>query len=288
MKKRLVLGLVLILYFIHSEAQSTHYGIGFGQALYWGDLNGPSFGKNLTKNNGYAFQVFGRRHFNEFFAVNGSLIFSRVRGSDANSNLQWQKERNLSFRSVINELSINFEYYPLRFAPGTTFHNFSPFISFGLAGFYFNPTAIYQGNEYELQRLGTEGQGIPGFKDKYSKFSGALSFGGGLALKINEQLIIHGSLICKRTFTDYIDDVSGNYVNYNELLASNGALSAALADRTGEFLGGGEPIIRETGTQRGGASVRDYYFTALISFSIKLMDDNSYRKRKSKVKCPQF
>lgn len=292
MKQKLVLLFAFALISFGIKSQSTYYGAGIGQALYWGDLNSPVFFDNIKNNNGFAIQAFVRHHLNDYFAFKGNAMFSTVKGSDSNSNLEWQKLRNLSFKSSINELSVNFEYYPLKFSPNTEYNNWSPYASVGLAGFYFNPKAEINGNEFELQPLGTEGQGLPGFEDKYKKIAAAISFGGGLAIRFNERVIIHADVLCRRAYTDYIDDLSGNYVNYFELFNSptNGPLSATLADRTGEFLGASEVITRETGTQRGGIAVRDYYFSGMISFSIFLADGkkSAFRKGKSGIQCPSF
>lgn len=290
--KKILLGLTFLLASVTIiNSQSTYYGAGIGQALYWGDLNSPDFMTNITNNNGYAFQVFVRKHLNDYFSVKGNLMFSRVRANDANSEAEWQLRRNLNFRSVLNELSAHIEFYPMKFSPNTAFDNWSPYLSLGLAGFYFNPTTSINGNEFELQPLGTEGQGMQGFDKKYKKVAAAMSFGGGLAIRFSERLIVHSDILCKRATTDFIDDISGNYVNYFELFNSptNGPLAATLADRTGEYLGSTEVVTRETGTQRGGHTVRDYYFAATISFSIILNDGKSFGRRgKSGIECPKF
>lgn len=274
-----------------SLSQSTYYGAGLGYSFYWGDLNSPSFFKNIANNGGIALQVQARHHFNDYFSVKGSAIFGRVRANDANSNQEWQLMRNISFKSVLNELSAHLEFYPLRFSPNTNYYNWSPYLSFGLGGFYFNPIAELNGNEIELQPLGTEGQGMPGFEDKYNRIALSLSIGGGIAVRFSERVIIHADILGKWTTTDYIDDISTIYVNYDQLRNSptNGLLAATLADRTNEYLGISEPLQRETGTQRGGSSVNDYYFTTMISFAVKLNDNSGYRKGSKKgIDCPKF
>jgi hypothetical protein len=291
MKKYFIALILLVSGVSSSHSQSTFYGAGIGQGLYWGDLNSPDFLTAIKSNNGFAFQAFVRHHLNYHFAIKGNLLFSRVKGNDASSDLDWQKERNLSFKSPINEFSISAEYYLLKFITDSPGSSWSPYATFGVAGFYFNPKAELNGNEFELQPLGTEGQGLPGFKNKYKRIAGSFLFGGGLAMKIRDKVIIHADVIGRRSTTDFIDDVSGSYVNYDELRVGNGILAATLADRTAEYFGSSEPIQRETGNQRGGKSVRDYYFTGMISFSILLSDGgaNSFKnKGKSKIKCPTF
>ena len=97
-------------------------------------------------------------------------------------------------------------------------------------------------------------------------------------------------VIARRTFTDYIDDISGTYVNYNELASINGEMAAILSDRTPEYLGINEPLNRSTGEKRGGESVKDWFFTAMVSFGFNLTDYESLTTRKSRYKsnCPKF
>jgi hypothetical protein len=99
----------------------------------------------------------------------------------------------------------------------------------------------FRGNEVRLQPLGTEGQGMPGFDSKYNLMSAGLSLGGGAKIKISETINIGFESSLRRTLTDYLDDLSGNYVNYDDLSAGNGVLAASLGNRMNEYLGQSEP-----------------------------------------------
>ena len=61
-------------------------------------------------------------------------------------------------------------------------------------------------------------------------------------------------------------------VSYNELLATKGELSAALANRQGELLGS-DPVVVPTGTQRGDGKTSDTYFILGMTISYNFFDN---------------
>jgi hypothetical protein len=213
-----------------------------------------------------------------------------MKGNDANSDQKWQKERNLNFRSNVFELGVTGEYYLFGFDPFTNEKPFSPYVTAGLVAGYFNPKTTYNGTEYDLQPLGTEGQGIAGFPRKYNKYFVGIPFGGGAILKVNRAFDISLDIIARRTSTDFLDDVSGNYVNYNDLKAGNGELAAILGDRTNEYLGLNEPSIRNTGDQRGGSQIKDWYFTFMVNLAFTIAEGDTFirKRRVSTSNCPKF
>ncbi len=273
-----------------NNAQYSELGVGLGISTYWGDLNGPSFSTNLFKNSGLALQLSYRQMFGKNIGVRGAFSIGTFKGDDANSSIDWQKLRNLNFKSPITELAVMGEYYFFGFDtdPGSSI--FSPFITVGIAGFKFDPKTTYQGNEIRLQPLGTEGQGMPGFGDKYGLYSFSIPFGAGAKLILSESLNLSFEVILRKSFTDYIDDLSTNYVNYDDLRASNGALSANLSNRMNEYLGQSEPVQLATGSQRGGAKVNDYYAFTMFTINFMINDSKGRRRfgRSGKVICPTF
>ncbi|MFM2392950.1 MAG: hypothetical protein RLZZ546_932 [Bacteroidota bacterium] len=281
---------LLLLLYGSLQAQGLQLGFGIGKSVYWGDLNSSEFSSNINNNGGLALQIFGKYNYKTRGAVKTSILFGKLAGSDAFQTAEDLRIRNLSFRSNIFEFSILGEYYFFGYDPFAAENVFSPYVSFGVAGFYFNPIADYQGNSFELQPLGTEGQGNPGYGAKYKKFNAGIPFGAGAVFRLNQSMDITFDIIARKTFTDYIDDLSGSYVNYNELAALNGPIAAALADRTNEYLGLSEPLIRETGFQRGGKLVKDWYFTAMFGFGFTLTDYSTINRRKSNYRpdCPKF
>ena len=93
------------------------------------------------------------------------------------------------------------------------------------------------------------------------------------------------------TFTDYIDDVSTIYISYPELYEQAGPLTAALANRQGEYLGT-EPVIVPTGSLRGNPDTKDLFGTITVRFGSPLdVSSNNIKVRKNgskTIKCPKF
>ncbi|MGB4838779.1 MAG: DUF6089 family protein [Saprospiraceae bacterium] len=293
MNSTLAIRLIFLFIFIipfKIDGQYTEFGFGGGVSTYWGDLNNPSLSSNLVKNSGAALQLHLRKIFKNRIGVRASFVYGHIKGDDSNSDLDWQKERNLSFKSVLTEFALMGEYYLFGFdtEPGGTV--FAPYLTAGISGFRFDPKTIYRGNEVRLQPLGTEGQSMSGFGNKYSLFSGALCFGGGAKFIISESVTIGLEVVMRRTFTDYLDDVSKSYVNYDDLSAGNGTLAANLGNRTGEYFGQTDPVQLPTGAQRGGAFIKDYYIVSMITVNM-IIDSGTGRRKynnSNKVVCPKF
>jgi opacity protein-like surface antigen len=287
--RNIFLGVVMVFVsLVSGAAQFAELGIGGGATTYWGDLNGPVAQRNLVTNSGYAFQVSYRKMYLNRYGLRMSLASGKMKGDDANSNLSWQQLRNLKFSSTIVDLSVMGEWYAFGYNPEEGNTRFCPFFTAGLSAFRFDPKTVYQGQEVRLQPLGTEGQGIPGFKRRYSLTNVGLPIGGGAKIILTENINISAEVIMRWTATDYIDDVSTTYVTYEDLLAGNGTLAANLGNRMNEYLGQDAPVILETGATRGGAKVNDYYFMSVVSINV-LLDPKAMRiGKKYKVTCPKF
>lgn len=272
MKRLLLLACLLVSIIPMLLSQHLEAGIMLGGANYLGDLSNNSSAIYL-KETKFAFGGMLRYNVNDYFTARLSLNLGRVSGADANvNNDQFVRERNLSFRSSITEVALTGEFNILGYQPNGLYSPISPYLFVGVALSHFNPKARYQGRWVKLQPLGTEGQGMPGFEDKYSRTTVAIPFGVGLKYALTDKINLGFEIGARPTFTDYLDDVSGAYVSYPELLAGNGELAAALGNRTGE-LKGGEPVIVETGTQRGDDAKRDWYFLAGITVSYNFLDN---------------
>lgn len=265
------------------QAQKLELGLGIGASTYWGDLNATDFTTNL-KNSGLAVEITGRAVYTKYLGVRVNLAFGSVNGDDSRATNLWQKERNLSFQSHIIELAAMGELYFFQFDEESVF---IPYLTAGVALFHFDPKTKWNGSDYRLQPLGTEGQGLPGYDKPYSLISASIPFGAGGKLRLNEKTNISFDLIARRSFTDYLDDVSTNYVNYNEFLSNGKTLTANLANRMHEFRGTSELVNLPTGSQRGGAKVKDYYFFTMIGIHFH-MGNGFSSKYGHNPNCPKF
>lgn len=281
MKKLVVL--ISLLFFINNTyAQKSVLGAGLGFSTYYGDLSSDIL-QNDLKQSHPAIQLFYSYYINQYLNLKFDLGYGNVSGDDSYSSRDWQKERNLSFKSSVTEVSAIAEINFLGIK-----HKINPFLFFGVNMFHFNPKAYYNGQWIELQPLGTEGQGTYLYPDrkKYSLYEYSIIFGGGVKMQINQSVMLSFELGWRKTNTDYLDDVSKDYAGYEELKNTNGELAAELADRTDEY-NGFDPATRIPGTQRGGEKVKDYYTMSFVNF-IYILDKANLFKRRNKVVCPKF
>jgi hypothetical protein len=105
--------------------------------------------------------------------------------------------------------------------------------------------------------LGTEGQGTtarPG-SETYKVDQIAVPFGAGLKFNLGK-VDVQLEWGMRRTGTDYIDDVSGTYVDNDLLAFENGPLAALLADPSGID---DIPGLTNTDRARGDSNTRDWY-----------------------------
>ena len=280
MKKLIVI--IALFFFINSiYAQKSELGLGIGMSTYFGDLSSESLSVNLKQSHP-AFQVFYNYYFNRFVNTRLSLGYGTLSGDDALSSKKWHVERNLSFRTSIFEFSGLVEYNIFGIS-----HRINPFIFSGVNVFHYNPKTLYHGEWVFLQPLGTEGQGsfLHPDKVKYSLYDMSIVFGAGIKFRLSNSLMLSFELGWRRSNSDYIDDVSKDYVNYYELVRTNGQLAADLSDRTLELTG--QKPDRKSGSKRGGNLNKDYYTMTFVNFVYSIHSGNPFKSR-NRVSCPHF
>jgi len=272
--------LILFTLFLSAQciAQKTTIGFGVGGSNYWGDLNTPSFINNVQQTN-FAFQVHIKQYITPKLDIRFNALFGQLSGDDAKSSAEWQILRNVNFNSSLKEYSLVAEYSLVDVISDKAEYRFTPFIAAGIALFQFNPKTSYindigQTVSVELQPLGTEGQGLAGYPEKYSLSEISIPFGGGFRYAVNDNISIGIELIGRFTFTDYIDDISTNYPFNEDLLLNGqrGILASQLSYRGDELAGTpdvGIPMEKE-GDTRGSESVKDYYFTGMLNLTYRL------------------
>lgn len=253
-----------------SHAQSLHLGIFGGISNYQGDLVDKVFVKHNTK---AAAAITAHYELTEHWTLRSSFLFTKLTGNDA-FNAPALRPRNLSFTTSLSELSVGAEF--------ATFNldkkRWTPYLFGGLALFHFDPYAKdAQGGKVFLKPLSTEGQGIAGYGNvrPYARTQVALPAGAGLRFAVTDKVRIGLEFCVRKLFTDHLDDVSTVYADAADLLRERGPLAVAYAYR-GDELPGGNPQFPQKGTQRGGASQRDYYYTAGLTVSFRLGGNNLF------------
>jgi hypothetical protein len=197
---------------------------GSGIAYYKGDLV-DSRELGVLKPN----IAFGAEYFvMPRISVRAGLTWFQTAGNDKYASDEDRQARYLHFRSSNIELNatgaINLIPTGVRFYQRARI-NLHAFAGIGLL--YFNPKAQYDGKWVALAPLQTENK-------KYSRIQPVIPFGLGVRIKVDPffNVIIEGGY--RKTFTDYLDDVSGDrYVDPTTLKSE---MSVKLADRIKEGL----------------------------------------------------
>jgi hypothetical protein len=248
--------------------QEGEFGVGIGAGHYFGDLNTRAH-INRPK---FAATAFFRKNFGNYIAVRVGASFAQLGYSDIyNDHNEYMQKRNLSFNSNVWELALQGDFNFFRFMPGEPGYNFTPYVTFGVGVFNYDPFAMLQGQKYFLRPLNTEGQGTTQYPDRkpYGSMAFSIPFGAGVKYCINERINVGFEIVHRVTGTDYLDDVSKTYVDPSIFpTLPNGDPSPAylLHDRSYEL---GEPIGLP-GRQRGIMTQKDQFATAIFYISFNL------------------
>ncbi len=257
---------IFLLLSITSYSQGVHIGVFGGASAYNGDLTEKFFPKSVT--NG-VIGLTGTYEITDNILARAGLTYTMVGAADRFNEDADLRARNLSFETRIFEFSLVGEYDLFSLNE----KRFTPYAMAGVAVFHFDPYIYYTGKQKVfLQPLGTEGQGIAGYEKKYGLTQFAIPFGGGVKYAINDNLRIGLEAHMRKTFTDYIDDVSTNYADATELLNGNGQLAVDVSYR-GDELTGGNPVYPAKGAQRGSPKHKDFYYFAGLHLTYRISGD---------------
>jgi hypothetical protein len=246
--------------------KSAEIGVFLGGSYYIGDLNPLGHFGPMTKPAAGA--VF-RYNLNQRFALRANVLFGTLQADDAIASSSMQQQRNLNFKSKITEFSVQAEFNFLDYQVGNERKKFSPYIFVGIGGFKFNPVAVYDNYNYTLQPLGTEGQGLEGGpRKKYKLVQLSIPFGVGVKTNLSKMISLSVEWGMRKTFTDYLDDVSTTYYDPAKLAASHGNVAAVASDPSK----GTDPNYSNVGRQRGNPTTKDWYSFAGIVLTLKLKE----------------
>ncbi|MEP1034314.1 hypothetical protein [Ekhidna sp.] len=228
-------------------------GANINAGNYFGDLapvnKAASTDVSFTRP---GFGLYGGYKFHHSIAVTAGLNWVRVFGDDFTSDPTGEKSfpryaRNLSFRNDIKELRVAVQLFLLPNYGGPSQRlPFNAYLSVGASVFHHEPQgkvpeADYQsaqdgsvaapqaGEWVKLRPLGTEGQNL-GIIEPYKSIEFAIPVAIGAQIRIpNTQLTAGLELGFRYLFTDYIDDVSGNYVSLDQF---TDPLARIMSDRS--------------------------------------------------------
>ncbi len=253
---------LLVWYFtafaIPLQSQSYNARLLFGTYYYQGDLTPRTTGMSFGPGN-FCWGISTGINITDWMSINGRFMSGKLDGNDAYSPDQNRKSRNLSFVSPIYEYGIYTDVLLNKLWKGLDKYKLKLFVTAGLNLIHFNPSAQYKGTWVHLQPLGTEGQTLAGSgKQKYSLYNISRPLGLIIEFDFFKRISLGIEVSPRKTWTDYLDDVSGTYADYDAMVASGNVLGAQLSNRMGEYLNS-EPIKVPAGTARGKADKNDWY-----------------------------
>jgi len=215
------------------------------------------------------------------FALGGSINYNLPVGFSTGIDLNWVRlagddsetqsgrtPRMISIRTDLLESNLTFKYtLPKRTGSANGLYFFV-----GAGAAYYQPKAEWNGTWYNLRELGTEGQLLDPTKNIYTKITPVLPFGFGKKFYFYNGVSLAADFNFRKSYTDYIDDVSTVYFDNNLILNTNGSIAAHFANPSSN------PKAGVTGNKRGNPNRMDNYF--LVGCRLEVPIRNNYRRRK--------
>lgn len=297
MKSRIIIVIFFTLTFSYAEAQYYFYDGNYYEQNLMVEVGGVIGGMNAFTDIGGRKGV-GKKFVKDFNIQNTHLTGGVFLGLNYKNAISFRLEaafgkvsaydsilkkvahttngryhRNLEFQSKITEVTALLELHPFemfgnygddRYPPEV-----SPYLVGGIGYFHFNPQATLNGGMVDLHPLRTEGQGFdeyPHVKEyKLNQINFPLGFGARYDL--SPVLNLRLELLYRFLKTDYLDDVSGKYIepSYFPKYLSGHRLTQALLlhDR---HIPGAEYSTAHPDGVRGNPKNNDGY----VSFTLKL------------------
>ncbi|MDD4148432.1 MAG: DUF6089 family protein [Bacteroidales bacterium] len=160
--------------------QGLEFGLAGGGSYYMGDINLAKHFYQTKLNLG----GFAKYHINGRYNIKIGAFFTNLRAADEDFNNQFQIMRDHSFETSLIELSAQFEVNFLPYEIGDVRrYSYTPYIQTGVA--------LY---------LANSAQDVLNF---------AIPIGFGFKKNIKPQIVLGVEWAFRRTFSDYLDSLSG-------------------------------------------------------------------------------
>ena len=288
-------------------------GLNFGPSFFLGDLGGNA-GKGthaFTKDLNLEFTKLMKGAYltmypNKWLGLRLAASLTYLEGDDAIINTTgidelWRKQRNLDFKTNVWEANACLEIFPTMIfsADPENEPRLRPYGLIGIGVFHFNPKGSLtaaNGSKtwYDLHPLRTEGEGMAEYpySKPYNLTQMNIPMGGGLKYFVSDRVNVGVEFLYRKTFTDYIDDVSQKYIdprNFAKYLpVQDAALATKLYDKTIGIIYPGMTRWPE-GTQRGDLKHADTYFSVIakVGFRLGPIYESSFaRSAARQTRCP--
>ncbi len=288
-------------------------GLGIGPLFFLGDLGGTyGEGKTFVKDlnlplTKIAKGVYAAVYPVEWLGFRAAINHGKLEGYDhiikeKGGDERHRKDRNLQFQSYVLEAYIAAEFYPTVFIEqyDGLQGKLRPYGIIGVGAFKFNPKGQYfapngTSTWVPLQPLHLEGQGMAEYPDRkeYKLTQVEIPMGFGAKYYIKDNLYIGMEVLHRKTFTDYIDDVSTNYIDANlfdkYLSREQAAMARQLHYRENFVPNRAQTRFPATNEQRGNPKQNDAFFSTILKMGWRLNDWNSPNGRAARqLRCPSF
>lgn len=291
-----------------NDKRRIEVGINVGPSFFLGDLGGNrGTGQRFIKDVNLSMTKIMKGAFvtvypNEWLGIRGAIQYGKLEGNDAVIDTKgrqelYRKQRNLDFRTNLLEGYVAAEVFPLSLIFKNTGYDprVLPYGVIGVGMYHYNPQgSLTDGNGvktwYDLKPLHLEGQGFDEYPDRkeYDLTQINIPMGVGVKYLINEKVNISFELLLRKSFNDYVDDVSTTYIDpalYDKYLSPQDALIARqISDKV-------DPIVNPAmtryapGEKRGNPNQNDSWFTTFIKFGVKL-GSNENKNQLNRMRCP--
>lgn len=281
------------------EPRGFSLGTNFGMTDLWGDVGTKSIVDHYN-NSGYFKKpmfmggLYGRYSFHPAFAIRLGVNYGTLyatdewnetasnKAKDANDDAYQRYTRNQDAKSNIWEGNLLLELSPFRFNVESKLarKHFQPYLLAGVGAFHFRPQTSYidrttrEEKWVDIYDLHLEGDGwnFNGAPKKYSLWQMSIPLGVGVRWDIGNQLGLGIEYMYRITFTDYLDGVSGSYIDKTmfdqNLSPEKAAIAKDVYDKTWAIV---DPNYQhKPGEQRGIKSNNDSYSTISITFFYKI------------------
>lgn len=209
---------LLLIFSIFSFALNAQwlwdYGGAVGATNYLGDIGGKEKTRRdfvsdikMSKTRWNA-GIFARYKYRQNVSFKAAFDYLRVEGDDKLSTNPGRHYRNFNFKNDIFALTTTAEYFFYTDPDlGNTYrykNSFRAYIFGGVGGFYTNPKSRYQGEWVKMRDYFVEGT-------EYKSVVLGIPMGVGFYFTFNKRNRWGFEFNYMKTFTDYLDDISGNY-----------------------------------------------------------------------------
>lgn len=230
------------------RAQDWEFGLLGGASGYMGELN-PN---NPVKFNDWAAGILVKNNITRTWAVRANLMRANIWGEGVSTNDSRLQRQRLQFESPLYEFALLGEFNFFKYEASYMRRSYTPYLFAGVGATHFQPKNYdFVGERVNLRDYETEGV-------RYNTVTLSIPFGVGFKYNFKGPWTLGAEVGYRFVFTDYLDDISGDYLSLNEIPDPQRAYFIDPSDF---------PKYSTTNIQRGDGRRRDAYMAANLTLT---------------------